>query len=86
MSSCCPLSKFKNVLGEPDKGVHSIRFLGAPVVDYLLSILLAMAWTFFFDIPLVITTIVVLIISIILHGLFDVETPSGKYLGLVCSR
>ena len=33
--------KYKNILGEPKKGLHNYRFLGVAVVDLLLTILLA---------------------------------------------
>ena len=35
------LSKYKNALGEPKKGIHSYRFMGVAIVDVLMTILLA---------------------------------------------
>lgn len=80
----CPFNKYKDALGIPGKGAHKLTFLGTPIVDYSLSIVLAMVITAFSKIPLVLTTIAVFIISIILHTLFGVDTPVQKYLGLEC--
>ena len=33
--------KYKNILGKPKQGIHSIRFMNIAVVDVLLTILLA---------------------------------------------
>ena len=30
----CPFQKYKSSLGEPNKGVHSYRFLDTAIVDY----------------------------------------------------
>ena len=35
----CPFVKYKNMFGEPNKGVHAYKVLGTPIVDYVLSIL-----------------------------------------------
>ena len=39
----CPLSKYKNLFGEPGKGIHRFRFLNSAVVDYVLTIILAIS-------------------------------------------
>ena len=75
------LSKYKNIFGPPGKGIHQYKFKGTAIVDYLVTILLAFLLTYFTDIPLVITTIGLLIVGIILHYLFGVNTHTIKYLG-----
>ena len=82
----CPLSQYKNILGKPNEGVHSVRLLETPVVDYIMSIFLAMMVTWITDIPLVIATIVVFIVGITFHVIFGISTPSTRYLGLDCSN
>ena len=42
------LCKYANALGEPDKGVHSIRIFNIAVVDVLLTIILALIFSMFF--------------------------------------
>ena len=66
--------------------VDSIRFLDVAAVDYFLSILGAIILSFFTKIPLVLTTIVILVLGIILHMLFGVNTSAVKYLGLDCNK
>ena len=80
----CPFSKFKYALGIPGKGVHSTRFLNLALVDYILTIIAAIITSFITHIPLVLTTIIWLILGIILHVLFGVETDSVRFLGLGC--
>ena len=77
------LCDFKNIFGEPGKGVHSIRFMGAALVDYALTILLAMIITKFTKIPLVLSTILCFVIGILLHAIFCVPTQTTKFLGIV---
>ena len=80
----CLLEKYKNILGVPNKGIHKYRFLGTAVMDYVFSILLAILITYFTHIPLVLTTIGILILGIILHVLFGVETNTIRFLKLTC--
>ena len=81
----CPLtidlSKYKNIFGEPGKGLHQYRFKGTAVIDYLLTIVGAFILTYFTDIPLVITTIGLLILGILFHSLFGIRSQALKYLG-----
>ena len=80
----CIFSKYKNIFGEAGKGVHSYRFLNTALVDYIVTILGAILLTYLTDIPLVLTTIGLLVLGIILHYLFGVNTNSLKYLGITC--
>lgn len=80
----CPFKNYKNIFGEPNKKIHSYRFMNVAIIDYGMSILFAIFLTYFTKVPLVLTTIGVLILGIILHMLFGVNTNSVKYLGLVC--
>ena len=80
----CIFSKYNNIFGEAGKGVHSYRFLNTALVDYLLTILGAILLTYLTDIPLVLTTIGLLVLGLILHYLFGVNTNSLKYLGITC--
>ena len=81
----CIFSEYKNLFGEIGKGTHKYRFLNdTAILDYLISILGAMFITYLTDIPLVLTTIGVLIFGILIHYLFGVETNTLKYLGIKC--
>jgi len=76
------LCKFKHIFGKPGKGVHSYRFMGVALVDYALTILLAIILTKLTDIPLVISTILCFVIGILLHAVFCVPTQATIFLGL----
>ena len=80
----CPFSKYKHILGIPKKGAHSHRFLNTAIVDYILTIILAIIITLLTKIPLVLTTIFSFILGILLHILFGVPTNTTKYLGISC--
>ena len=74
--------KFKNMFGKPGEGIHSIRFAGTAIVDYLLTILVAIITTFITKIPLELTTIGWFIMGIVSHILFGVQTKTLKYLSI----
>ena len=80
----CPFRKFKNALGIPNKGVHRYRLLNTAVVDYILTILVAIMTSYVTHIPLVLTTVAWFIGGLILHILFDVQTNTLKWLGVGC--
>lgn len=81
----CLFAKYSDFFGAAGTGVHSIRFLNTAIVDYILSLLLSVVITFFSEIPLVLTTISVLLLGILGHFLFGVTTNTLKYLNLLCN-
>ena len=83
--SYCPFKEFKDLLGIPGEGVHSLRLLNTAAMDYIFTIILAIATSYFSDIPLVLTTIMWFMIGIILHILFGVSTNTTRYLGINCN-
>ena len=81
----CIFSEYKNIFGKVGEGVHGYRFLkDTAILDYFIAIFFAMFLTYMTKIPLVLTTIGVLILGIIMHYLFGVETNTLKYLGITC--
>ena len=77
------LCKWKNILGEPGKGPHSIRFFGVAIVDVLLTIALAFFINKLIGGNIKMFFIVLLFcftLGIILHKLFCVETTIGKII------
>ena len=61
----CPFKKFKNLLGEPNKGVHKYKILNTSMVDYFLTLILAFTISYFTTFPLVLSTIFSFILD---HG------------------
>ena len=82
--SLCPFSKFNKIFGIPGKGVHSFRILDVAAVDYFLTLIGAFLLSYLTQVPLVLSTIGLLILGIILHTLFGIPTNAVKYLGLSC--
>ena len=80
----CPLSQFKNMFGKPGEGAHGFRFLDTAIVDYILTIVLAIITTLATKMPLVLTTVMWFVISILLHLLFGVQTSTLTYFGVNC--
>ena len=80
----CIFSEYKNIFGKVGEGVHKYRFLNTAMVDYYLTILFAMLITYITDIPLLLTTAGLLLLSILFHYLFGVQTNTLKYLGIKC--
>ena len=82
--SLCIFKNYKNVLGVMGKGVHKYRILDTALVDYLLTIVLAVVLGAVSGVPLVLTTIFSFILAIVMHILFGVETNTVKFLGIKC--
>jgi hypothetical protein len=74
------LCQYKNIFGVPGQGVHSFKFLGTSMFDYLGTILMAMALTWLTDTPLVLTTIFMFAIGILSHYVFCIPTDTIKFL------
>ncbi len=74
------LCKYKNLLGVPNKGIHSYRFMGVAIADVIMTIIGAILISFFLKKSLVYTCITLFILGIILHRLFCVRTTIDKLL------
>ena len=74
------LCKYKNLLGEPGKGIHSFRLFNIAIADVLLTILAAYILSIFTKIKLVYTLIFMFILGIISHRIFCVRTTIDKLL------
>lgn len=74
------LCKYKNYLGEPNKGIHSYRFMGLAIVDVIMTFIGAYMISFLFNISFMKTSILLFILGMILHRLFCVRTTIDKLL------
>jgi len=74
------LCKYKNILVEPTKGVHSYRLFGVAIVDVIMTIILAYIISYFFKYSFFYTSIILFSLGIILHRLFCVRTTVDKFL------
>jgi hypothetical protein len=85
MTTSFNLCKYRNALGVPGQGVHSVRLGGVAVVDVLLTIVGAYVIAYFTRTSFAWTAAGLFLLGIILHRLFCVRTtidrllfPSGK--------
>ena len=75
------LCKYKNIFGEPGKGVHSIRIFNIAVVDLLATLLVAYAISRIYKkITFLEASVFMLLLGIIFHHLFCVRTTIDKLL------
>ena len=75
------LCKFKDVLGKPKEGFHSLRFLNVAVLDVLGTVFLGFLLTLLFkNLSLTHGTIIMFLVGVILHRLFCVNTTINKII------
>jgi hypothetical protein len=86
MAGCvlCPLKSYRNFFGAPGTGVHRFRLFDVAAIDYLLTLLVAMATTWSTGMPLMVATIGWLVLGVVMHMLFGVNTHAIRWLGLSC--
>jgi hypothetical protein len=74
------LCKYKNILGEPDKGVHSYRLFGLAIMDVIMTIVAAFVISYLNKFSFLYTLLFLFVLGIILHRLFCVRTTIDKFL------
>jgi hypothetical protein len=75
----CP---YANILGIPNKGVHSTRIVGFALYDILATIIAAYITTFFIHISYLTSLLAWFIIGELLHYIFGVQTAFLEKLGI----
>jgi hypothetical protein len=74
------LCKYKNMLGEPKKGIHSYRLFGVAIADVIMTILAAALISYFRKQPFINTLLFLFLLGIALHRIFCVRTTVDKLL------
>jgi len=72
--------KYKNIFGEPGKGVHSYRLFNIAIVDVVLTLLIAIIITRYVEINYIYAIIGLIITGILIHRLFCVNTTINKII------
>ena len=72
------LCQYKNIFGEPKTGAHSYRLFNIAVIDLGLTILIAYLISKYYDISIVYVFIILMLLGLILHRLFCVNTTLTK--------
>jgi uncharacterized membrane protein YcaP (DUF421 family) len=68
------LCKYKNLFGEPRKGIHSIRLFDIAIVDVLLTILVGFIIAKLTHTNLMLVLGLLFLLSIFIHKIFCVRT------------
>ncbi len=74
------LCKYKNLFGEPKKGIHSYRIYDIAVLDVLVTVFAGLIISYFTKINLFLVLIILFLSGIYFHKLFCVETTVDKLL------
>lgn len=68
------LCKYKNIFGEPNKGVHKLRFGPFAFIDLVGTLIIAGIIGYIFNVDVFITFVILFIIAQFLHWLFCTNT------------
>jgi hypothetical protein len=68
------------MLGKPNHGIHSYRFMGIAVADVIMTIIAAFIISKVFKFNFVYTLFILFLIGIFLHHIFCVRTTVDKLL------
>ena len=74
------LSQYKNILGEPNMGLHSYRFLGVAIMDVIQSIIGAFVISYIIKQSFWLVLLIIFLLGITLHRIFGVRTTVDKLL------
>ena len=79
------LCEYKDIAGKPGEGVHAPRFMGMAAYDLFGTILGAIGIAYLGNFSVWLTIIVLMVLGIIAHWLFCVDTAIIRWLGLAKS-
>jgi hypothetical protein len=76
----CSLSEFSDILGKPNEGIHSYRIFNLAIVDIIATIVGSSIISYLFKINFLNTLLFLVILAIILHRIFCVDTTINKLI------
>jgi hypothetical protein len=82
----CMLCKYRDILGKPKTGIHSLRLFNIAVVDVVGMVILACATSILLNQPMWLTTLTWLLLAILLHLIFGVNTTINKMIFGECAQ
>ena len=74
------LCKYKHIFGEPNKGIHSYRIFDIAIIDLFATIVVAYIISKKYKYSFLNIFTILLIIAVIIHRLFCVNTKINKLL------
>lgn len=72
--------EYKNILGEPNTGIHSYRILNIAIFDFIITLLICIIISYLCNFSILLTCIIVFGLGIIIHRLFCVRSTIDKLL------
>lgn len=82
MTNSNPLCQFKNAFGLPNQGIHQYRVLGLPIIDFLVTIIIAFFISWIFRLKFWVSLIGIFILGEIVHIMLCVDTAFLRMIGL----
>ncbi len=76
----CPFKKYSEIFGKPNTGFHSFRVFDIAVLDLLGTILISGLISYTFNFNFFLVLFIALLLGIILHRLFCVDTTINKLI------
>ena len=76
------LCKYKNIFGTPEKGIHGIRIFDVAIMDVFFTYIFAFLICKIYNYDIWMIFIFLILLSIIIHKLFCVDTKFIKILDL----
>lgn len=76
----CPFKKYSDIFGKPHTGFHSFRLFDIAINDLLGTIVISGIISYSFNFNFLLVLIFLLILGIILHRLFCVNTTINKLI------
>ena len=74
------LCEYKNIFGDPNTGLHKIRFFDIAVVDVVFTIIFGIIISRYYSSNLLMTLFILFALGIILHHIFCVRTTIDKLI------
>ena len=74
------LCKYKDLLGVPNKGIHSYRLFNIAIADVIMTIIGAFILSYFLKISVWCILPLLFLLGIFLHRIFCVKTTIDKWL------
>jgi len=74
-----PLCKYKNMFGEPNKGLRAkYRVLGVSLIDLVPTLIFAYIFAYLMDIPFWLSLVIIFIVMLFFHRIFCVRSTTDK--------
>jgi hypothetical protein len=72
--------KYKNIFGEPNKGIHSYRLFNVAIMDVIMTFIAAYFVSYIFKLSYWLSCVILFALGIALHKLFCVKTTIDKLI------